>query len=111
MEGLATVGITAMALPSKQQDGDANGKPAAGGIGRSGFPVHASHRPGAGPSSHARAPRGEEGHVLCGDDVLAKRAVEDFRIGVGTRAGHDLEVLLEFSVTLPSAVMTTRRDL
>jgi hypothetical protein len=47
-------------------------------------------------------PRGEERHVLCGDGVLAPRAVENLRIGVGTRAGHDLEVLLEFGACDPA---------
>jgi hypothetical protein len=137
-----------MALLSCSKTGDANGKPAAGGIGRSGFPVHALHRPVACPSSQARAARrvvksrrgrsaaarapstGSRSARLAGGRTIASRPCgaacsclnraaksamssvvmafspsvpsKDLRIGIGTRAGHDLKVLLEFSACDPA---------
>jgi hypothetical protein len=41
MESLAPIGIAEMAFPALQQQSNARGKAAAGGIGRSGLAVHA----------------------------------------------------------------------
>jgi hypothetical protein len=42
-------------------------------------------------------PRGQDRHVLCSHPVLAPRPVKYLAVGIGARAGHGLEILLEFS--------------